>query len=71
MLWPKCERAFAETACTPTVTIPIGGEVVPGTVAFAEFVADAPATEPDVEIHGDDIWELHLHLRDDGDAEGR
>jgi acyl-CoA synthetase (AMP-forming)/AMP-acid ligase II len=57
-LWPKCESAFAEAGLAPTVTIPVCGEVVPGSVSFAEFVADAPATEPDVEIHGDDIWEL-------------
>ena len=25
---------------------------------FAEFVAGQPSTEPDVEIHGDDIWEI-------------
>jgi len=58
VLWAKCERAFTETGLTPTVTIPIGGEVLPGSVAFADFVADAPTTEPDVEIHGDDIWEI-------------
>ncbi len=58
VLWAKCERAFAETSLTPTVTIPIGGEILPGSVAFADFVADAPTTEPEVEIHGDDIWEI-------------
>lgn len=58
VLWAKCEGPFAEAGLVPTVTIPIGGEVVPGSVSFADFVADSPATEPEVEIHGDDIWEI-------------
>jgi acyl-CoA synthetase (AMP-forming)/AMP-acid ligase II len=57
-LWPKIESAFAEAGLAPTVTIPIEGWTVPGTVTFADFVADSPASEPDVEIHGDDIWEI-------------
>jgi acyl-CoA synthetase (AMP-forming)/AMP-acid ligase II len=58
-LWPKAAPAFAEAGMEPTVAIPIlGGDPVPGTVSFADFVADAPATEPEVEIHGDDIWEI-------------
>ena len=58
VLWAKCEGSFAETGLVPTVTIPIGGDVVPGSVSFADFVAESPATEPEVEIHGDDIWEI-------------
>lgn len=57
-LWPKIESAFADAGLEPTVTIPIEGWTVPGTVSFADFVADAPASEPEVEIHGDDIWEI-------------
>ncbi len=57
-LWPKVESAFAAADLLPTVTIPIEGWLVPGTVGFAEFVADSPASEPEVEIHGDDIWEI-------------
>jgi acyl-CoA synthetase (AMP-forming)/AMP-acid ligase II len=57
-LWPKIESAFADAGLEPTVTIPIEGWTVPGTVSFADFVADSPATEPEVEIHGDDIWEI-------------
>ena len=39
--------------------IPIGGDVVPERwITFADFVADSPETEPDVEIHADDIWQL-------------
>lgn len=57
-LWPKIESAFAEAGLEPAVTIPIEGWTVPGTVSFADFVAEAPASEPEVEIHGDDIWEI-------------
>jgi len=57
-LWPKIESAFADANLEPAVTIPIEGWTIPGTVEFSEFVAGQPATEPDVEIHGDDIWEI-------------
>jgi len=57
-LWPKAQQAFADAGLTPTVTIPLRGEVLPGSVSFADFVADMPTSEPDVEIHGDDIWEI-------------
>jgi acyl-CoA synthetase (AMP-forming)/AMP-acid ligase II len=57
-LWPRAEQAFAHHGLTPDVTIEVGGPTVPGSVSFAEFVRHAPETEPDVEIHGDDIWEI-------------
>lgn len=57
-LWPKAQQAFADAGLTPTVTIPLRGELVPGSVSFADFIADMPTSEPDVEIHGDDIWEI-------------
>jgi acyl-CoA synthetase (AMP-forming)/AMP-acid ligase II len=56
--WPAAEKAFRAAGLLPGVTIPIGGEVVPGSVPFADFVAGQPVTEPDVEIHGDDIWQI-------------
>jgi acyl-CoA synthetase (AMP-forming)/AMP-acid ligase II len=57
-LWPKAQEAFALRGLTPDVTIEIGGGVIDGSVSFDDFVDGAPATEPDVEIHGDDIWEI-------------
>jgi acyl-CoA synthetase (AMP-forming)/AMP-acid ligase II len=57
-LWPKIESAFGDAGLEPAVTIPIEGWTIPGTVEFSEFVAEQPATEPGVEIHGDDIWEI-------------
>jgi acyl-CoA synthetase (AMP-forming)/AMP-acid ligase II len=56
--WPVAEATFAANELPVAVTITIGGGPVPGSVSFTEFVRDQPASEPDVEIHGDDIWEI-------------
>jgi acyl-CoA synthetase (AMP-forming)/AMP-acid ligase II len=42
--WPAAEKAFSDAGLLPSVTIPIGGDVVPGSVPFAAFVADQPVT---------------------------
>nr|MBF0684097.1 acyl--CoA ligase [Pseudomonas sp.] len=34
------------------------GTTAPGHRSFAQFIAGHPSSEPDVEIHGDDIWQL-------------
>jgi acyl-CoA synthetase (AMP-forming)/AMP-acid ligase II len=57
-LWAACEAGFAQESLTPDVTIPVGGGVVPGSLDFRDFVAGASTDEPDVAIHGDDIWEI-------------
>jgi acyl-CoA synthetase (AMP-forming)/AMP-acid ligase II len=57
-VWPAVAPAFAASGRVPDVTIPIGGEPVAGSTAFADFVAAQPADEPDAVVHGDDIWEL-------------
>ena len=57
-LWPKAEPAFGAAGLRPDVTIPIGGDAIPGSVSFADFIRSSPATEPDVEAHADDIWEI-------------
>jgi acyl-CoA synthetase (AMP-forming)/AMP-acid ligase II len=56
--WPRAESAFASAGLPAGVTITVGGGPVPGSVSFTDFVADQPVDEPDVEIHGDDIWEM-------------
>ena len=56
--WPAAEAPFAAHGLEVAVTITIGGGPVPGSVSFSDFVAGQPVSEPDVEIHGDDIWEL-------------
>jgi acyl-CoA synthetase (AMP-forming)/AMP-acid ligase II len=57
-LWPRCEQPFRAHDLLPDVTIEVGGDPVEGSVAFSDFIAGAAHSEPDVEIHGDDIWEI-------------
>ena len=57
-LWPRAEKPFAERGLEVAVTVTIGGDPVPGSVSFTDFVAGRATGEPDVEIHGDDIWEI-------------
>ena len=57
-LWPWAEQAFGATGLEVGATITIGGDPVGGAPGFGAFVADQPTEEPQVEIHGDDIWEL-------------
>ncbi len=42
----------------PAVVIPVGGEPSGEDEDFAAFADAAPDTEPDVEIHADDIWQV-------------
>jgi acyl-CoA synthetase (AMP-forming)/AMP-acid ligase II len=56
--WPRAAEAFARAGLAADVTIAIGGDVVPGSVGFGAFVDAQPDDEPDIEIHGDDIWEM-------------
>ncbi|WP_200933116.1 MULTISPECIES: class I adenylate-forming enzyme family protein [unclassified Sphingomonas] len=57
-LWPAAEATFTRHGLTG-VMIPIGGLDIPdGWVSFEKFVDDSSIEEPDVEIHGDDIWEI-------------
>jgi acyl-CoA synthetase (AMP-forming)/AMP-acid ligase II len=57
-LWPRAEKPFRGMGLAPGITIPIGGGAIEGSVTFADFVRAQPVTEPDLEIHGDDIWQL-------------
>ena len=57
-LWPKAQEGFAQQNLAPNVTIELGGHAVEGSVGFSAFADGADATEPDVEIHGDDVWEI-------------
>jgi len=57
-LWPRAQHAFDATGLAVGATITIGGGPVAGSPSFAALIAEEQATEPDVEIHGDDIWEL-------------
>ena len=57
-LWPRVAGVAAAAGLRADVTIPIGAGVVPGSLSFGEFTAAQPASEPEVTVHGDDIWEL-------------
>jgi acyl-coenzyme A synthetase/AMP-(fatty) acid ligase len=57
-LWAKAEAPFAAKGLRPAVTICVGGPPAPGSVSFTEFIAGQPETEPEVEVHADDIWEI-------------
>jgi len=57
-LWSKAEKPFAAKGLSAGISIPIGAPPVPGSVSFAELIAGQDGTEPDVEIHADDIWEI-------------
>ncbi len=56
--WSRVEPVLVRTGLPLLATIAIGGDVVPGSMSFTEFIAGAATTEPEVEIHGDDIWQL-------------
>jgi acyl-CoA synthetase (AMP-forming)/AMP-acid ligase II len=57
-LWPRVEQVFATAGITVGATITVGGGPVAGSPSFATLLEGQPDTEPAVEIHGDDIWQL-------------
>jgi acyl-CoA synthetase (AMP-forming)/AMP-acid ligase II len=57
-LWPRAREPFTAAGLEVAVTITVGGGPIGGSQSFTDFVADQPTTEPEVEIHGDDIWEI-------------
>ena len=57
-LWERVREPFTAAGLEPAVTIEIGGGPVAGSVGFSAYVDAQPDTEPEVTIHGDDIWEL-------------
>ncbi|GAA1859780.1 acyl-CoA synthetase [Pseudonocardia alni subsp. carboxydivorans] len=57
-LWPRAEQAFTATGLRVGATITIGGGPVAGSPSFGGLLEGLPTTEPDVEIHADDIWEI-------------
>src|SRR3984885_408321 len=57
-LWPRAAQPFTERGLEVAVTITVGGDPVEGSVSFTDFIAGQSDAEPEVEIHGDDIWEI-------------
>lgn len=57
-LWPRLADVAAATDLRIGATITVGGGPVAGSPAFGALLDGQPRTEPDVEIHGDDIFQL-------------
>ena len=57
-LWPKLAGVFEARGITPDVTIEVGGPPVAGSRSFPASSRGASTTEPDVEIHADDVWQI-------------
>lgn len=57
-LWPRLADVAAKTGLRVAATITIGGGPVADAPSFGDLLAGRPDTEPDVEIHGDDIFQL-------------
>jgi acyl-CoA synthetase (AMP-forming)/AMP-acid ligase II len=57
-LWPMGREPLTAAGLAPAVTITIGGDAVPGSVSFTEWVAGRAETAPSPEpaLHADDIW---------------
>lgn len=51
-------RVVEHAGVRTLATIALGGTVPQDQHSFHAFVDGAPATEPDVRIHGDDIWQI-------------
>ncbi len=54
----RVSTVFERTGLPVFATITLGGGVVAGSVSFPEFLTGVATTEPEVEISGDDIWQL-------------
>jgi acyl-CoA synthetase (AMP-forming)/AMP-acid ligase II len=57
-LWPVQGASFERAGVRLLALIGEPGSSDTGAPSFAEFIAPAKDTEPDVRIHGDDIWEI-------------
>jgi acyl-CoA synthetase (AMP-forming)/AMP-acid ligase II len=57
-LWPTGRAPF-DAAGTPVIaSIGRPGESIPGVVTLGELIRSQPESEPEVTIHGDDIWQI-------------
>jgi acyl-CoA synthetase (AMP-forming)/AMP-acid ligase II len=54
-LWPRAEEPFTATGLRVAAFVQVGEAEGP---SFGSLLDGRPETEPDVEIHGDDVWEL-------------
>jgi acyl-CoA synthetase (AMP-forming)/AMP-acid ligase II len=57
-LWPRLADVAGRTGLRIGATVTVGGGPVAGSPAFADLLDGHPDTEPEVEIHGDDVFQL-------------
>ncbi|MDN5939081.1 MAG: AMP-binding protein [Salinisphaera sp.] len=58
-LWDSGGEGFRAAGVTPLVAIGGREEALPdGAAGFADFIAAQDTAEPEVQIHGDDIWQI-------------
>jgi acyl-CoA synthetase (AMP-forming)/AMP-acid ligase II len=57
-VWDTISPVLDAASLSARAVIPIGGDVPEGISRFADWIAPVSTAEPDVEIHGDDIWAL-------------
>lgn len=58
-MWPRVAAVIEDAGIPVAATILTGGgECVSESLPWSAWVGSQPITEPDVEIHGDDVWEL-------------
>ena len=57
-VWLKLQEPFAQASFRVGTVIAVDGEIPEGVSGFADWIAESPDTEPDVEIHADDVWSL-------------
>ncbi len=54
-LWPRAKEPFTATGLEVAAFVQVGGA---HGLSFGSLLDEQPEIEPDVEIHGDDVWEL-------------
>ncbi|MGQ0622485.1 MAG: class I adenylate-forming enzyme family protein [Panacagrimonas sp.] len=59
-LWPSGGAAFRAAGVSPIASIGRHDASISGVMSLQAFIADQPYTEPEVRIHGDDIWQILL-----------
>ena len=59
-LWRSGGSSFSAAGVEPIVAIGSDAGAPAGALPFHDFVVSASSGEPDVRIHGDDIWEILL-----------
>lgn len=57
-LWDSGRVPFDRAGVRLLASIGTPGHGIPGVPDLSAFIADQPEQEPDVTIHGDDIWEI-------------